>query len=222
MNSLYKINNQIIKCKKCTRLVQYREAVSKTKKKEFRNQTYWGSPVPGFGDPNAKLLILGLAPAAHGGNRTGRMFTGDSSGDWLTRALYQNGFANQLSSISKNDGLKLINTYVTSVLHCAPPQNKPAKIELENCSEFVQSELVNLRNVKVIVCLGKIAFDSFCRMNKIRGKKFKHGNTFVYGKRTVIASYHPSRQNTQTGRLKWGSWNNIFKLAKKHLQNHSK
>lgn len=212
-----KINMQVISCRKCPRLVRYISRVSRNKVRRFSNEEYWGKPLPGFGDVNAKLLIIGLAPAAHGGNRTGRMFTGDSSGDWLIKALYNFGFANKPTSESISDGLFLINTYITATVRCAPPQNKPSRQEIDNCSTYLKEELELLKNIKVIICLGKIGFDACCKLVEIKGCKFSHGGIITHDKFTIISSYHPSRQNTQTGRLTWKQWSSIFSKAKKIL-----
>lgn len=214
-NSLEKLNKKIISCKKCPRLYQYTRKIAKDKVKRFDDQKYWGKPLTGFGDPNAKLLLIGLAPAAHGGNRTGRMFTGDSSGDWLAKVLYENGFATIPTSKNAKDDFQLIDTYIAAAVRCAPPQNKPFREELENCSDFLNNELELLKNVRVIICLGKIAFDATCKLLEIKGKKFFHGNLFEQENYIIICSYHPSRQNTQTGRLSWDQWSSIFLRAKK-------
>ncbi len=208
------LNKKIILCKKCPRLIDYIHDVAKNKVKRYSDQKYWGKPIPGFGDINAQLLMIGLAPAAHGGNRTGRMFTGDSSGDWLARVLNENGFANKPTSENVNDGYRLVNAYVTAAVRCAPPQNKPSKEEIVSCASYLQSELEILDKVKVIVCLGRIAFDSCCKLLDIKKEKFAHGRLINFGKYAIICSYHPSRQNTQTGRLKWNQWNAVFKKAK--------
>lgn len=210
-----KLNQKIILCKKCPRLASYIRTVAKVKVNRFHDQKYWGKPLPGFGDFNAKLLLIGLAPAAHGGNRTGRMFTGDSSGDWVARVLYEKGFATKSTSTKLGDGFSLINAYITAVVRCAPPQNRPLKEELDNCSSFLKEELVLLKNVRVIVCLGRIAFDACCKLLNIKGAKFSHGRTVQHGKLVIISTYHPSRQNTQTGRLRWNQWSSIFSTAKK-------
>ncbi len=215
--SLNQINKTIINCKKCPRLASYIRQVAKNKVKRFQSEKYWGKPVPGLGDPNAELLLVGLAPAAHGGNRTGRMFTGDSSGDWVAKVLYNHGFATKPTSEKVNDGFELIDTYITAAVRCAPPDNKPLKTEFENCSSFLREEFFILSKVKVIICLGKIAFDSCCKLLEIRGQKFSHGKLFTHGKWKIICSYHPSRQNTQTGRLKWQDWNKVFVKAKRIL-----
>lgn len=213
-NSLEKLNKKIICCKKCPRLYLYIRKIAKDKTKRFNDQKYWGRPLTGFGDPDAKLLLIGLAPAAHGGNRTGRMFTGDSSGDWLAKVLYQNGFATIPTSQDAKDDFKLIDTYITASIRCAPPQNKPLKEELKNCSHFLNDELRLLLNIKVIICLGRIAFDTLSKLLKFK-QAFFHGNVFTYENYTIICSYHPSRQNTQTGRLTWNQWSFIFSSAKK-------
>ncbi len=220
-NSLEDLNKKIIRCKKCPRLVSYIRMVAKTKVKRFKNQKYWGRPLTGFGDINAELLLIGLAPAAHGGNRTGRMFTGDSSGDWVAKVLHKYGFATIPFSREANDGFVLINTYITASVRCAPPQNKPLKEELDNCSSYLKEELSLLKNVRVIVCLGKIAFDSCCKLLQIRGAKFSHGKSIVHDKYVIISTYHPSRQNTQTGRLSWKQWQEIFSKVKVILNGSS-
>ncbi len=211
------LNKKIIRCKKCPRLALYIHKVAKEKVKRFINENYWGRPLTGFGDFGAELLLVGLAPAAHGGNRTGRMFTGDSSGNWVAKVLYENGFATKSTSERLNDGFDLINTYITASIRCAPPNNKPLKEELENCSLYLEEEISLLKNVKVIICLGKIAFDSCCKLLHIKGVKFSHGKSFRHQKWIIICTYHPSRQNTQTGRLTWKQWSDIFSKAKKIL-----
>jgi uracil-DNA glycosylase family 4 len=217
IQKLQKLNEKIIQCKKCPRLVLYIKKVAKEKVRRFNNEKYWGRPLTGFGDINATLLLIGLAPAAHGGNRTGRMFTGDSSGEWVARVLYENGFATKPTSEKIGDGFGLINTYITASLRCAPPQNKPLKEEISNCSPYLEEELDILNNVKVIVCLGKIGFDSCCKLLHIKGIKFAHGKSFAHEKWVIISTYHPSKQNTQTGRLTWKQWSAIFSKAKKIL-----
>lgn len=210
-----KLNKKIISCKKCPRLAEYIKLVAKQKVKRFSSQSYWGKPLPGFGDVNAQLLLVGLAPAAHGGNRTGRMFTGDSSGDWLAKTLFENGFATKPSSIRIDDGFRLINTYVTATLRCAPPQNKPLREEILNCSEYLKNEFEILKNVRVIVCLGKIAFDSCKKILDLKNEKFSHGKMILKQPYKILCSYHPSKQNTQTGRLVWEQWNMIFKESRR-------
>lgn len=217
MKNLKNINKKIIKCKKCPRLTSYIHKIAKEKVRRFAEEQYWGKPLTGFGDPNAELLIIGLAPAAHGGNRTGRMFTGDSSGDWLAKVLYENGFATKPTSKKVGDGYNLINTYITATVRCAPPQNKPLKEEIDNCAVYLKDELSVLKDIKIILCLGKIAFDSCCKLLDIKGVRFAHGKSFTHKKWIIIISYHPSKQNTQTGRLTWKQWSDIFVKAKKIL-----
>lgn len=214
-----KLNKQIIQCEKCPRLSAYIKTISINKVKRYTHEKYWGRPLSGLGDSKAELLIIGLAPAAHGGNRTGRMFTGDSSGDWVAKVLYNNGFATKSSSQRIDDGFDLINAYITAAVRCAPPQNKPTKEEINTCSYYLREELLLLKNVKVIVCLGKISFDTVKCILGVKHQKFFHGNKFSYNDKTMLCSYHPSRQNTQTGRLKWDQWNKIFLEAKEILSN---
>lgn len=216
--SFRELNRQIIHCKRCPRLITYIQTIAKTKVKRFQNEDYWGKPLPGFGDPNAKLLLIGLAPAAHGGNRTGRMFTGDCSGDWVAKVLYKYGFATKEDSQKLDDGFDLIDTYITASVRCAPPKNKPLKEEFENCFPYLVEEFSLLKNIKVIICLGKIAFDSCCKLLEIKNTQFKHGKLFTYKKWHILCTYHPSRQNTQTKRLSWSAWNAIFAKAKKTLE----
>jgi uracil-DNA glycosylase family 4 len=213
-DSIRQINKKIISCKKCPRLVKYIADVSRTRVKRFSHEKYWGKPLTGFGDTNARVLIIGLAPAAHGGNRTGRMFTGDSSGDWLARALFDSGFANMPTSQRIDDGLQLTDTYITASARCAPPDNKPTRTELDNCFPFLVKELEILQNVTVIICLGRIAFETCRKLLDIKDSNFSHGAQFTCGRYTVICSYHPSRQNTQTGRLSWNQWLSIFSSAR--------
>lgn len=212
-NDLILVNQRIINCKKCSRLAEYIKNVGNKKVKRYRNLDYWSKPVCGFGDLNAGLIIIGLAPAAHGGNRTGRMFTGDSSGDWLVKVLYQYNFCNQPFSNYINDGLVLNNVYVTSIVKCAPPKNKPLPVEISNCNEYLTKELKLLsKNSKIFLTLGKLAFDEFCNIHKIKNIKFKHGLMYhMNNNKILIVSYHPSKQNTNTGKLTWSMWTNIFK-----------
>ena len=213
---LTKLSKKIVKCKLCPRLTNYIDGIGRQQTKRFMNQVYWARPVPTFGDPKAKLLVIGLAPAAHGGNRTGRIFTGDSSGDWLVRALYETGFANKPTSVSRNDGLILRDAYLTAAVRCAPPENKPNSSEISNCSQYLLAEIKLLeKTTKVIVALGKIAFNAYCRLSNITGLKFGHNKIYsIYYDKTLIASYHPSRRNTNTGTLTWQMWINVFKTAK--------
>lgn len=199
----------MVDCQRCPRLVNYREEVASKKRKEFLDWKYWGRPIPGFGDPNASLLIVGLAPAAHGGNRTGRVFTGDRSGDFLYKALYKTGFANQPASRSLQDGLKLRSAYVTAAVKCAPPDNKPTTDETSNCSDYLAREIDSLKHLRTILCLGQFAFDAVMRTIRSKynlpkaSRTFGHGKvlTFADGIPAVICSYHPSPRNTNTGKL---------------------
>ncbi|HVZ62060.1 MAG TPA: uracil-DNA glycosylase [Candidatus Nitrosotalea sp.] len=211
------LNKQIVNCKKCIRLFKYTRQIAEHKVKRFQNEKYWGKPLTGFGDIHARMLLVGLAPAAHGGNRTGRMFTGDSSGDWLARALFENGFANKSTSEHRNDGYQLIDAYITASVRCAPPKNKPTKEEFDNCFPYIQNELDILKQVNVIVCLGRIAFDTCRKLLNIDDREFAHGKIIHHKKFMVLCSYHPSKQNTQTGRLKWKDWNKIFQTARNIL-----
>jgi uracil-DNA glycosylase len=212
---LRKLNGRVIRCKLCPRLAKYIKEIRKTKAM-FNDQIYWAKPVPTFGDPKARLLVIGLAPAAHGGNRTGRIFTGDRSGDWLVRALFETGFANKPTSISKNDGLILKDAYLTAAVRCAPPQNKPDPSEISSCSQYLLAETIILeKTTKVILTLGKIAFNAYCNVSKVKGLKFGHNKIYsVYDGKTLIVSYHPSRRNTNTGTLTWSMWVNIFQTAR--------
>ena len=215
LKSISDLNKKIKNCTKCPRLSQYIREVAKNKVRRFSDQDYYGLPLSGFGDINAKLLIVGLAPAAHGGNRTGRMFTGDSSGDWLTKIMHKNGFASIPTSLTLDDGLVLHNAYITAAVRCAPPQNKPTKQEMETCFDYLQQEYKILKNITVILCLGKIAYDATCKLIKIKPEKFGHNKLFEYDSVMVLTSYHPSKQNTQTGRLTWKEWSTVFLRAKK-------
>ena len=216
------LNSRIIRCRLCPRLVEWREAKADEKVRRFEGEEYWGKPLTGFGDPEAWLLLVGLAPAAHGGNRTGRMFTGDESGNWLFRALYKAGFANQPESVHRDDGLRLTGCYITATLRCAPPANKPAREEILTCRPFLLQELAILKNVKVVVGLGKIGFEAAIRAYVEAGRitvhampKFGHGAAYALGGLTFIGSYHPSQQNTFTGKLTRPMFDRIFSLAKR-------
>ena len=215
LKSISSLNKEIKNCKKCPRLSKYIQEVAKNKVKRFANQNYYGKPLSGFGDIKARLLIVGLAPAAHGGNRTGRMFTGDSSGDWLAKVMYKHGFASIPTSQTADDGLVLNNAYITAAVRCAPPQNKPRKEEMEACFEFLKQEYKILENITVILCLGKIAYDTTCNLLNVKREKFGHNKLFDYSSVTVLTSYHPSKQNTQTKRLTWREWSRVFQKAKK-------
>ena len=225
--SFIDLHKRIIRCTACPRLVKWREKVAKEKTPRFADEKYWGKPLPGFGDPKARLLIVGLAPAAHGGNRTGRMFTGDRSGDWLFRALHKAGFANQPASQHRDDGLKLKNCYITATLHCAPPLNKPLPREIKNCRSFLHDEFALLKNVRVIMALGKIGFDTalwLCRefglQNFERRPKFFHKAEYqLLDNRLLLASFHPSQLNTFTGRLTEEMFDAVFRRAKNFIKN---
>jgi uracil-DNA glycosylase len=226
MNGVQQLNRTIIGCRKCPRLVRWREAVAKEPPRRYRGEQYWARPLLGFGDPGARLLIVGLAPAAHGGNRTGRMFTGDRSGDWLYGALHTAGFANQPESVHRDDGLKLTDCYITAAVRCAPPANKPAAIEFARCRPYLIQELKLLKNIRVVIALGKIAFDSFLAAHQENGGKvprprprFGHGASVVLPDSvTLIASYHPSQQNTFTGKLTRPMFQAVFEHATRILR----
>ena len=220
--------SEIVDCRRCPRLVLYREEVARTKVRRFRDWEYWGRPVPSFGPVGARLLVIGLAPAAHGGNRTGRVFTGDRSGDWLYRALHNFGFANQPTSVHRGDGLRLIDCYVTAAIHCAPPDNKPLPSEFANCRPYLLDELQRLKRVKVVIALGMIAFKTYFSARKQLGLKnpaplppFGHGLVArLPDAATVITSYHPSQQNTQTGKLTETMFDGVFSKARQVLNAH--
>ena len=215
------LNNEIIQCRKCPRLVEWREEVARVKRKAYKDEEYWGKPVPGFGDPQARVLVVGLAPGAHGSNRTGRNFTGDASGGFLFPALYRAGFANQAGAESRSDGLILKDMYITASGRCAPPDNKPSPEELNNCQPYLERELEILKP-KVIVCLGKIAFDRILKVFALRGLKFSHGAVYeLTTDHWVLASYHPSQQNTLTGKLTVEMFDDVWKKAKSLLENRS-
>ena len=218
MNSIVLLNKKIKNCTKCPRLSKYIREVAKNKVRRFADQSYYGKPLSGFGDVNGKLLIIGLAPAAHGGNRTGRMFTGDSSGDWLAKVMHKHGFASIGTSQSLDDGLVLKNAYITAAVRCAPPQNKPTREEMTNCFDFLRQEYQILGEVSVILCLGKIAYDAACKLVEVKPQKFGHNKLFEYESVKILTSYHPSKQNTQTGRLTWKEWSTVFQRAKKLLK----
>jgi uracil-DNA glycosylase family 4 len=218
--SLVNLDARVIACRRCPRLVEWRELVARVKAPRHRDETYWGRPLPGFGDPRARLVIVGLAPAAHGGNRTGRMVTGDSSGDWLYEALHLFGFANQPTSTDCHDGLRLIDCRITAAARCAPPQNKPLPSELDNCRPWLAEELGLLKRTRVVVALGRIGFDAWLRAatgaapTKPR-PVFAHAAEWTAPDGTIlISSYHPSRQNTNTGRLTRPMWHAIFRRAR--------
>ena len=214
--TLTKLNREIISCRKCPRLVAWREQVARDKRRAYQNWDYWGKPVPGFGDPHARVFVIGLAPGAHGSNQTGRQFTGDASGNFLYPALYRAGFANQLESSHREDGLVLTDLYTSPVCCCAPPENKPTQQEMLNCQPYLERELALIKP-KVIVVLGRIAFDSVIRIYSIRnsGWKFSHAAQFHLPDGTwVLCSYHPSQQNTLTGRLTSPMFDQIWRQAR--------
>ncbi len=223
--TLAEVNQILVDCRRCARLVAWREEVAQKKRRAFRDWTYWGRPVPGFGDPHARLLVVGLAPAAHGGNRTGRVFTGDSSGDFLFGALYRSGFANQPVSVERGDGLALQDVYIAAACRCAPPDNKPTREEMENCRPYLMAELSLLRNLQGIVALGRIGFDTVLTAYRALGHAanhpgFGHGAVAPLGEGLpwLLASYHPSQQNTQTGRLTQEMFDRIWQAALGLLQ----
>ena len=218
-STLEQLNEEIIHCRKCARLVEWREEVARVKRKAYRDQEYWGRAVPGFGDPNAPLLVVGLAPGAHGSNRTGRVFTGDASGGFLFPALYRAGFANQPNAESRTDGLLLKDLYIAAVAHCAPPDNKPAPAELDNCQPYLERALAILKP-SVIVCLGRIAFDRLLKILSVRNPAWKFGHGALYRLENgtwLLCSYHPSQQNTLTRRLTAEMFDEIWKKARSLL-----
>ncbi|HEY5728505.1 MAG TPA: uracil-DNA glycosylase [Anaerolineales bacterium] len=236
-SQLVKLNQEIMQCRKCPRLVEWREEVARTKRKAYKEEDYWGKPVPGFGDPNARVLVVGLAPGAHGSNRTGRQFTGDASGGFLFPALHRAGFANQASAESRSDSLILKDMYITASGRCAPPKNKPTSEELNTCQPYLEREL-EILDPKVIVCLGRIAFERILRIystvddkgaTTFKGQrsriKFAHGAAYELttakspdGNRWLLCSYHPSQQNTLTGKLTVKMFDDIWEKAKEFLK----
>ena len=225
VESLGLVTEAIVACERCPRLRAHCVAIAAAKRRAYRDQIYWGRPVPGFGDPEARLLVVGLAPAAHGGNRTGRVFTGDSSGDWLYEALHRHGFASQPHSVSRDDGLALVDLWITAAARCAPPDNRPAREELDACRPWLEAELALLRRVRVVVTLGSIAHEAWLRASGWWGRlpararpRFAHGATTRLPDGTwLLASYHPSRQNTNTGRLTRAMWYAVFATARRLL-----
>jgi len=218
---LAQVVDEVVSCRACPRLVSWRELVATEKRAAYRDQDYWGRPVPGFGDPAAALLVVGLAPAAHGGNRTGRVFTGDRSGDWVYRSLWRAGFANQASSVSADDGLALNGAWVSAVVRCAPPANKPTTEERDRCVPYLAREVALLANLRVVVALGQFAYDAACRLFALRPRpRFGHGveaalaGAVVGRPLTLLSSYHPSQQNTFTGVLTEAAFDAIFTRAR--------
>jgi uracil-DNA glycosylase family 4 len=215
------LNREVVACTRCPRLVKHRQEVARVKRRAYLGWEYWGKPVPGFGDPHARVLIMGLAPGAHGSNRTGRPFTGDASGNFMYPVLHETGFASQPTSTDRDDGMVLKDLYITAAVRCAPPDNKPLPEELAACSVFLDRELAGLENVKVVVALGKIGFDAYLNFVKRRGRiaskkgyVFKHGASYrMPDSNVLLASYHPSNQNTQTGKLTRKMFVEIFQEA---------
>src|SRR5579884_1209487 len=226
-HTLPSLQKEVIGCTRCPRLVEYCGEIARIKRRAYRDEVYWGKPVPGWGDPDARLLMIGLAPAAHGGNRTGRVFTGDASGDFLFRALHKAGFANQPTSHHREDGLQLKDAYLTAVVHCAPPDNKPLPAEIEMCRSYLVEELKLLPNVKAVLVFGKIALDGFraalCEAREIdlspSDAPFHHGASYQIARSDLrlFISYHPSRQNTQTGRLTEPMFDAVFQKIRADL-----
>jgi len=220
---LTQVTAEVISCRACPRLVAWRELVAAEKRASFRDQEYWGRPVPGFGDPEAALLVVGLAPAAHGGNRTGRVFTGDRSGDWVYRALWKAGFANQPTSAHAGDGLVLAGAYVAAAVRCAPPANRPTREERDTCLPYLRRELALLTGVQVIVVLGQFAHNALCHLYGLRPRpRFGHGLEAVLPDgRLLLSSYHPSQQNTFTGTLTEPSFDSVFTRAAQLIEGRS-
>jgi uracil-DNA glycosylase family 4 len=216
MDSLAGVTAEVVSCRACPRLVAWREQVAVEKRASYAGDAYWGRPVPGFGDPGASLLVVGLAPAAHGGNRTGRVFTGDRSGDWVFRALWRAGFANQPTSVAADDGLRLAGAWVSAVVRCAPPANRPTPAERDRCVPYLARELDLLADLRVVVALGQFAYDAVCRLYAVRPRpRFGHGVEVVLpAGPTLIASYHPSQQNTFTGTLTEPAFDAVFSRAR--------
>jgi uracil-DNA glycosylase len=229
-STLEQLNQEIIACTRCPRLLAHCQQIGRDKRRAYLDWEYWAKPVPGFGDPQARVLILGLAPGAHGSNRTGRPFTGDSSGNFMYPVLHRTGFANQASAKHREDGLRLTDAYITAAVRCAPPGNKPTTEEIANCSAFLDRELESLQNVRVIVALGHIGFDAFLNHLKRRGlvasKKpyvFAHGAHYTLPDgRILVVSYHPSNQNTQTGKLTEAMFTQIFRRVARLLASRGK
>ena len=220
---LVQLNREVVACTRCPRLVEYREKIAREKRRAYLGCDYWGKPVPGFGDPKARVLVLGLAPGAHGSNRTGRPFTGDASGKFMYPILYEAGFSNQPAATDREDGLELKNLFITAAVRCAPPDNKPLPQELANCAPYLDREMDGLKNLRVVVALGRIAFEAYLNYLKRRGLllsknpyQFKHGASFEMPDGNILlASYHPSNQNTQTGKLTRQMFAAIFKEARR-------
>jgi uracil-DNA glycosylase family 4 len=227
LTALEILQREIVRCEQCPRLVEYRAEVGRIKRRAYRDWDYWAKPVPGFGDPRARLLLIGLAPGAHGANRTGRVFTGDSSGDFLYPVLFATGFASQPTSTSRDDGLKLTGAYISAAVRCAPPDNKPTVEEIHTCLPYLERELELLNNVQVVVALGRLAFDVYLGILRDRGTIARRsGFVFAHnaehhtaeGQPLLISSYHPSQQNTSTGKLTEVMFRAVFQRARQHLE----
>ena len=214
MASLADVERRVVSCRKCPRLVEWRELVAREKRAAFRDEEYWGRPVPGFGDPGARVYVLGLAPAAHGGNRTGRVFTGDRSGDWLFASLHRTGFANQPTSVHRDDGLRLQGAWIAAAVRCAPPANRPLPSERDNCLPYAAEELRLIRPA-VVVCLGRFAWDAACLLHGVKPRPaFGHLAEFrIEGGPVLLGSFHPSQQNTFTGKLTEPMLDAVFERA---------
>ncbi|MBI5302848.1 MAG: uracil-DNA glycosylase [Chloroflexi bacterium] len=228
-NSWTQLNSEIVTCRLCPRLVEYRERIAREKRRAYRAWDYWGKPVPGFGDHRARVVLIGLAPGAHGSNRTGRMFTGDASGDFLYGALHRAGFANKPIAREVHDGLQLADAFITAICRCAPPANKPTPQEQANCLPFLARELELLTRARVVVAMGKIGCDGYLRLLRSQGHtlprvKFAHGATYTLGDGlpTLICAYHPSKQNTQTGRLNAAMMDDVFRRVRRVLRHMQK
>ena len=224
-NDFEKLENLIVSCKKCPRLVRFRNKIAKDKRKKYINEKYWGKPITGFGDPKARILFVGLAPAAHGGNRTGRVFTGDRSSDFLYKCLYKANLSNQPNSDHRNDGLKLKDIFITTALKCVPPGDKPTKKELNTCFKYFNNEIEYLKNLKIVVALGKIAFDAclnyYMQDYQLKRKdfKFQHGTEYLLpDKKFLIGSYHPSPRNVNTGKIDENKMLRLLKKVKKVME----
>lgn len=224
-DGLHQLNLTVVACRACPRLVEWRELVAREKRTSFADQDYWGRPVPGYGDPNARMLVVGLAPAAHGGNRTGRVFTGDRSGDWLFASMYRTGWANQPTSVHRDDGLQLIDAYISAVVKCAPPANKPTIDERDRCLPFLVRELELLSNVRVLVALGSFGWDGALRTLSAMGAavpkpkpRFGHLAEVTIGDRVLVGSFHPSQQNTFTGKLTEPMTDAVFMRARELIE----
>lgn len=217
-SSLEQLQETIVGCNRCPRLRQYCARVAGERKPAYRDQNYWGRPVPGHGDPGARLLVVGLAPGAHGANRTGRLFTGDESSQWLASALFLHRFANQPNSDHAGDGLRLRDAYISNVVRCAPPDNKPTAAEVTACRPYLEAELQLLTELRVVLALGRLAFDTAAGLLGSSGDAFRHGAVFRLPHRpTLVASYHPSQQNTRTGLLTPSMWMEVFSLVRREL-----